>query len=169
MSDTELGQSLPARVTFRSATKDDDAFLRRVYACSREAEMRLVPWSEEQKETFLRMQFDAQIQHYQNHYSGATFQVVLCDGETVGRLFLAKIDKELRILDFGILTERRREGIGSLVINNLQRDVEGQSLALTMHIEPYNPSLSLFERLGFRKISEDAFNVLVEWRAPTIG
>ena len=49
-------------IGFRAVGEADADFLFKVYVCTREQEMNMVPWSEEQKEAFLRSQFLAQQQ-----------------------------------------------------------------------------------------------------------
>ncbi|GIK55728.1 MAG: hypothetical protein HND44_13225 [Chloroflexi bacterium] len=57
-------------ITFRSYTAADRPFIQAVYVTSREAEMAIVPWTEEEKTRFLEMQCQAQLQHYEAHYQG---------------------------------------------------------------------------------------------------
>jgi hypothetical protein len=67
-------------LTLRPIGPDDEAFLREVYAGTRADELALVDWGSEEKRAFLRMQFDAQRAHYEEHYAGASFDVVLVGG-----------------------------------------------------------------------------------------
>ena len=57
-------------VTLRCVRVDDEPFLRTLYASTRERELSIVPWPEEQKAAFLTMQFDAQHSYYRTHYPG---------------------------------------------------------------------------------------------------
>jgi hypothetical protein len=70
MSPTEV-------ITTRAIRPEDEPFLRRVYAGTREEELAVVPWSIDQKDAFLRMQFDAQHRYYQDQFPDASFDVVL--------------------------------------------------------------------------------------------
>ena len=47
-------------ITLRPIGPDDEAFLYRVYASTREEELAPLGWNEAQKTAFLRMQFTAQ-------------------------------------------------------------------------------------------------------------
>lgn len=47
-------------ITFRPITEQDLEFLCQLYGTTREAELALVPWNEEQKAMFVRQQFHAQ-------------------------------------------------------------------------------------------------------------
>ena len=67
-----------------------DMFLYEVYASTRQGELAVVPWDDAQKAAFLQMQFDAQHAHYQQHFAGAAFDIVLVDGQPAGRLYVAR-------------------------------------------------------------------------------
>ena len=75
-------------ISFRPITAQDIDFLFQLYASTRSIEMLMVPWSEEQKEAFLRHQFDAQHAHYQNFFPDAEFRIVVVDGKDAGRLYV---------------------------------------------------------------------------------
>ncbi len=53
-------------VTLRPIQPADQEFLYQVYASTRTEELAVTDWNEEQKQSFLRMQFNAQHRHYQN-------------------------------------------------------------------------------------------------------
>jgi acetyltransferase (GNAT) family protein len=69
----------------------------------------LVLWSDEQTEAFLRQQFDAQDAHYRT-YDNARSDVIEINGEPVGRLYVARWDDEIRIMDIALLPEHRGAG-----------------------------------------------------------
>ena len=50
------------QVTLRPVSAADDGFILQGYASKREQELAQVPWSAEQKEAFVRMQYVAQKQ-----------------------------------------------------------------------------------------------------------
>ena len=74
---------------------DDEAFLLEVYASTRAAEMALVPWSDEQRTAFVRMQFQAQDSHYRQRYPDADFKLILVDNNPVGRIFVFRDEQKL--------------------------------------------------------------------------
>jgi ribosomal protein S18 acetylase RimI-like enzyme len=152
-------------ITLRAASPDDAAFLFEVYASTRAEELALVPWSDEQRQEFLRTQFDAQHSYYHERFSDADYQVILVDEEAVGRLYVARDKKTVQILDIAVLPERRRAGVGTAVIQELLFEAGKSETAVQIFVETFNPSLGLFERLGFSRIAEEGFNLLLEWRA----
>ena len=70
-------QSAP--VALRAVASDDETFLLKVYASVRSDELSQVPWSEAQREAFIKMQFDAQQLHYRTHNPEATHDIILLD------------------------------------------------------------------------------------------
>ena len=127
--------------------------------------MARVPWDEAQKEAFLTMQFGSQQLHYRTHNPEATHDIILLDGSPAGRLYVARRARELRILDITLLPAFRNQGIGTPLIKELMTEAARAGKPLTIYVESFNPSLRLFERLGFKMIEEDGINRLMEWRA----
>jgi ribosomal protein S18 acetylase RimI-like enzyme len=132
----------------------DEQFLYRVYASTRTEELASVPWDEVQKDAFLRAQFEAQDRSYREHYSRASFDVVLVDGEPAGRLYLNRGDSEIRIVDIALLPEHRGKGVGSALLRDLLAEADARGKRVTIHVERMNPALRLYERLGF-SVAED--------------
>lgn len=151
--------------TLRAARQDDAAFLFEVYASTRVEELALVPWSDEQRQEFLRMQFDAQRSYYNERFPAADYQVILVEGEAVGRLYVARDLETIQILDIAVLPERRRAGVGTSLIQELMSEAGKSERTVQIYVEAFNPSLVLFERFGFSKVAEEGFNLLLEWRA----
>ncbi|HEV2915898.1 MAG TPA: GNAT family N-acetyltransferase [Pyrinomonadaceae bacterium] len=150
-------------ITFRPVGPDDEPFLLEVYASTRSDEMALVPWTDAQREAFVKMQFTAQRQHYLNYYSDADYLVILSDDRAVGRLYVARLEGRILIIDITFLPAERNMGRGTSIIKSLMDEAAAAAKPLQIHVEFYNPSLRLFERLGFRKVDESGPYLLMEW------
>ena len=155
-------------ITLRDVTPDDERFLREVYAGTRAYELAMVPWNEEQREVFLRTQFDAQHSHYHSQYPDAKFQLIVSDGEPVGRLYVLREVGAIRILDITVLPPYRNKGIGGALIRVLVDEAEKNKQVVTVWIEHFNPSQKLFQRFGFSVIGDDGYNYHFE-HAPQIS
>jgi ribosomal protein S18 acetylase RimI-like enzyme len=152
-------------VRLRPVEAADDAFLLELYASTRAHEMSLVPWGPEQKDAFVRMQFEGQKTHYAAQFPRANHGII-CRHETpVGRLYLDRGSEVLHILDITIAPAKRNAGIGSFVLGETLREAGQANKRVTIYVESFNPSLRLFERLGFRKAEETGFHFLMEWKA----
>ncbi len=149
-------------VTLQPIQPGDEEFLYRVYASTREAELALVDWDAAQKEAFLRMQFTAQHQYYQEHYAGAAFQLILVDGQPAGRLYVARWPDEIRIVDIALLPEYRSAGIGTALLKELLAEGARAGKPVSIHVERFNPALRLYERLGFTPVADKGVYLLLE-------
>ena len=158
----DTAQGITLRPVVLAADQD---FLLQVYASTRAHEMSLVPWTDAQKQAFVRQQFEAQLAHYAMQYPEANHGLIHKQGTPVGRLYLARGPEVLHILDITILPARRNTGIGSHVMGELLREAKQAKKRVTIYVESFNPSLRLFERLGFRKVEENGFQFLMEWKA----
>lgn len=156
--DTAAGLSL------RAIVAADDAFLRRLYASTREAELALVDWPLETKEAFLRMQFDAQDRHYRAVHVAASFDVVLWQGEPSGRLIVARGPSEIRVVDITLAPEARGRGLGTVLLRAILAEGQAQRLPVRLSVEPWSRAVGLYGRLGFAAVEEHGAHLLMEWR-----
>lgn len=159
---------LDAQVTLRPTGHDDRAFLLRVYASTREEELALTAWDEEQKRAFLDAQFAAQDSWYRERYAGATLDVILADGVPAGRFYVHRREREIRLMDITLLPEHRGRGIGSFLLDGLFAEAAAAGKTVTVHVEAYNPARRLYERLGFAQIGEHGVYHLMEWTPPAL-
>jgi ribosomal protein S18 acetylase RimI-like enzyme len=136
-------------ISLRPITDADMEFLLRLYGSTREDELKRVPWPEDVKAAFVRQQFSAQHAWWTEHYPGASFDLVLLEGEPVGRLYVDRWEREIRIVDVAILPEWRRRGIGERLIRGLFAEADAAGKQVSIHVEQYNPARGLYERLGF--------------------
>src|SRR5690242_17148899 len=111
--------SEPANVTLRPVRPDDHEFLVEVYGSTRAAELALVPWTIEQQQLFVRAQFAAQQDHYAGKYPAANHDIIMSADRAVGRLYVARLDHEIRIVDITVLPAEQNAGIGTYLIRQL--------------------------------------------------
>lgn len=153
--------ALPA-VTLRPVVAADEPLLLEIYASTRAEEMAIVPWTMEQQEQFVRMQFAAQQEHYKKLQPDANHNIILSNGRPVGRLYVARTKQNIEIMDITLLPQDRNSGIGSSLIKALMNEA-ATGRPLRIYVENFNPSLRLFERLGFKAVAEEGFHLLMEW------
>ena len=153
--------------TLRPITEEDQPFLRRVYASTRAEEMAVVPWTEEEKEEFLRFQFDAQHKYYMEQFPRAAFDLIVRDGEPVGRLYVDRRADEIRLIDIALLPEHRGAGLGGAIMRDILAEGAAAEKLVRIHVEQDNPAMRLYLRLGFEKIEEQGVYHLMEWKPDT--
>src|SRR5215211_5883167 len=113
-------------------------------------------------EAFLRRQFEAQDAHYREHYDGASFDVIEVDGEPAGRLYVARWEDEIRIMDIALLPEQRGAGIGTRLLRDLLDEGRRTGKRVSIHVEKHNRALRLYERLGFAPVADRGVYLLLE-------
>ena len=152
-------------IALRKETLVDGGFLLEVYGSTRQEEMKLVDWADDQKEAFLTMQFNAQHRYYLENYPGAEFQIVMWDRKPAGRLYVHKRENEIRIMDITLLPEYRNLGIGTKLLKDILEQGRQFRLPVTIHVERSNPALSLYQRLGFQLEEDKGVYLLLKWSA----
>lgn len=149
-------------VTLRPIGPYDEEFLYRAYTSTRREELTRTGWSEEQKDSFLRMQFDAQSSYYREHYAGAELSVILADGRPAGRLYVARWPREIRLMEVTLLPMFRGRGMGTRILEALISESEASGKPLSIHVERFNPALGLYERLGFEQKEDKGVYLLMQ-------
>jgi ribosomal protein S18 acetylase RimI-like enzyme len=149
-------------VSFRTAAASDRDFLSTVYASTRAEEMARVEWNEKQKAAFLEMQFSAQHCYYQENYTDTDFLIVLLDNRPIGRFYIARWPEEIRIVDLALLPKYRNAGIGTRLLTSVLEEAAAAGKPVRIHVEGFNPALSLYRRLGFVQIGEHGVYLLME-------
>jgi ribosomal protein S18 acetylase RimI-like enzyme len=162
MNDQNQTANASSPVTLRPVVAEDEPLLLEIYASTRAEEMAMVPWTREQQDAFVRMQFAAQQEHYKKIQPDANHDIIMLNGRFVGRLYVARTEDRIEIMDITVLPQERNAGIGSSLIRALMEEA-ASSRPLRIYVENFNPSLHLFERLGFKAIEEDGFMLLMEW------
>lgn len=150
-------------IELRTVAESDRDFLFSVYASTRADEMARVDWTTEQKEAFLRMQFNAQTQFYIENYPGAEFQVITWNDQPIGRLYIHRREAEIRIMDIALLPGYRNLGIGSALLQDILEQGLNFNLPVTIHVEQFNPAMRLYKRMGFRQKEDKGVYLLMEW------
>lgn len=158
-----------ADITLRPVGPNDYDFLVQVYGSTRAEELALAPWTAEQQQLFIRSQFAAQQEHYANKYPAASHDVIEVDGRPVGRLYVARLDHEIRIIDITLLPAERNAGIGSYLIKQLLDEAIRAQKITRIYVEEFNPSLRLFERLGFSPTEQHGIHLLLRFNPPGLN
>lgn len=157
------------KITFTPVSDDNIEVAVAAYGSTREFELAVVPWTAEQKTAFIKMQFNAQKLDYQTRFPQAEHSIIEVDGQPAGRLYMARLADSLRILDITILPQKRSAGIGTQIISGLMEEAKASDRAVRIYVESFNPSLQLFERLGFAPAEERGVHLLMEWKSPQAG
>jgi GNAT superfamily N-acetyltransferase len=146
--------SLPQGIELRATTSEDRGLLLALYGSTRVDELSVVSWGDAEKTAFVTMQFEAQDASYRQSYPDGQFLIVVVEGEPIGRLYLARLEEEVRLVDLTLLPAQRGRGIGSALMAWLVAQTDHDGLPLTLHVEPWNPARRLYDRLGFQSLEQ---------------
>ncbi len=149
-------------ITTRAVAAGDEPFLLMLYASTRAQELARVPWSDEQKDAFVLMQFRAQAQFYAESFPDAAFAVVECDGEPAGRLYVDRREGEIRVIDITIDPAHRGRGIGTSLMAGVLAEGDRTGRRVTVHVERENDALRWYRRLGFTHVRERGYYDFLE-------
>ena len=158
-------QARKAGLSFRPVMPSDIDFLSQVYRSTREEELAQTGWDKARIDAFLEMQFQAQHQHYQQHYQNADWLIIQSNAKDVGRFYIEELASEYRVIDIALLPEARGHGMGHAILSDTIELASSKGRAVGIHVEKTNPAISLYRRLGFTKTEDKGVYDLMHWRA----
>lgn len=155
-------------ITLRPISDADLPFLGRLYASTRQQELAVTGWPQEQIDSFLAQQFGAQHKYYSENFRAASFDLVLDpeSGQPIGRLYLDRREDEFRIVDIALLPAWCGRGIGEGILRGILSEAGAAGKSVRIHVEANNPAMSLYQRLGFHHVADNGVYYLMEWSAP---
>ncbi|MBV8545548.1 MAG: GNAT family N-acetyltransferase [Acidobacteria bacterium] len=155
----------PDSIQLRPKRDDDRSFLAMLYASTRQQEMDMIDWTDEQKRAFLQWQFDAQTAHYDQQYGGADFLIIEQKGVPIGRLYVDRREDEIEVIDIALLPECRGGGLGSRLLQEVLGEAEQSGRRVMIYVENFNPARRLYDRLGFQHVDTNGVYHIMKWPA----
>lgn len=153
----DFSELLDSGIKLERRNQAHDEFLFGLYSETRQDEMKLLSWNPEQTNIFLLHQFQAQHSHYFSKFPNGEFLVIMLHDVPIGRLYLAELDDEIRIIDITIIDKFRGRSIGSRLIREILKNAESKNKPVRIYLEMTNRSLKLFSRLGFAMKVDEGF------------
>lgn len=154
-----------ADVSIHPAGIEDRPFLFRVYASGRRDELQSLGWDDDAIQGFLRAQFNHEERDWSLHRPGAHCMVVLRDHLPVGRLYLARSEHEIRVMDLTLLPEHRGRGIATRLLAALLDEAAASRRTVRMNVARSSPMVEICRRLGFLPAATRGGQWLMEWTA----
>lgn len=152
--DTPLSGKAP-NFTLRDAEESDYWFAKTLYIQTmKPLLMKLDAWDE----TDMTNKFDC-------YYKLAEVQVIVVDGRDVGWLQISQAEQELELAQIHIEQEFCSQGIGSQLIRKLMKEAREKGKSVCLSVVRGNRALSLYRRLRFSIIDEDANKLHMRWES----
>ena len=153
-------------IELRPVEEKDEIFIETVYRSTREEELSFTNWGEPQKQAFISMQSKAQLAEYKTNYPGASFQIIIYKKKNAGRFYTWENENEIRLIDIALLPQYRSKGIGTFLLGELIKKSNRVQKKISLHVDPVNPALQFYLRLGFVHIKNNGRYYFME-RNPT--
>jgi ribosomal protein S18 acetylase RimI-like enzyme len=155
-------------LSLRPALTADEPFLYVLYASTRAAELAAWGWDEAQQKLFLDLQFRGQQQHYAA-YPNTTHWIIEEQSDAtarpIGRLLIARLSDEIRLVDIALLPDFRNRGLGAELVQSLQAEAGHDAKAIRLHVAADSPARNFYTKLGFQLIEDRGSHWFMEWCA----
>jgi len=145
-------------VRLRPVSDADDRLLDELFASTRAAELAGLP--EEMRGSFVTMQRSAQERGWAAAFPHLRRSIVVVEGHEAGRLYVDAGD-DVTVVDITLLPVLRGRGVGSRLLAGVVADAETRGSSVVLSVEPGNPAVRLYERLGFTACGGDETRVVM--------
>lgn len=152
--DIPLSGKVP-NFTLRDAEESDYWFAKKLYIQTmKPLLMKLDAWDETDM-----------INKFHGYYKLAGVQVIVIDGRDVGWLQIYETEQELELAQIHIEQEFCSQGIGSQLIRELMKEAQKKGKLVSLSVVRGNRALSLYQRLRFSIVDEDANKLHMRWES----
>ena len=146
-------------VTLRPELPSDELFLRNLILDTIAAELGASAWPEPLRTQLLGMQYAGR-----RHVGNSAGFIVEANGVSAGWAALASTDSEVRLVEIMVLAELRGQGIGAVVIRQIQASARESGKPVRLNVNVTNAgAIRLYERLGFRQIESNQVQHTMEF------
>lgn len=149
-------------IALRPVEKKDDSFIESVYRSTREDELKLTNWPEQQKQAFVHMQLMMQLSEFKEKYPGAFYQIVMYKKKPAGRFYIRESENEILLMEISLLPQFRNKGIGTYLIEEAIKKSVALNKKVSLHVKQGNPAFNLYRRLGFVHIKMNGNHFYME-------
>lgn len=161
-------QSEAPSIQLRPAASGDKDFLLQLYLATQPIETASWNMDATAREQLLRMQFRGRAQTYTAQYPGAEDWILCLSEEAdtemrVGRHLVLRQQDSILGIDLAVLPGYQGQGIGSRALREIQRQCAADGLSFRLQVLHTNPARRLYDRLGFRIVSQDLLYAQMEW------
>lgn len=116
-----------------------------------------------QAEMFINIQHNAQQQGYRLSYPAAENNIILHDGQPIGRMLIDRSEEAIHLVDIAILPDYRNHGVGAELIGGLLAEGATRGREVVLSVFHTNPAIHLYDRLGFSKVDEESLYWKMRW------
>lgn len=160
----DVTDQLENRIELRPVVlPDDEPFLQKLYASTRDDLTRFIT-DEALLHQLLQMQYQAQRAGMAAEFPAAVDQIIMLDGESVGRLMLDHRRDSIHGVDIAVMNRERNRGVGTEVLSRVFEHCANKGVYFTLNVAKNNPAMRLYERLGCRFEEDNGTHFLMTYR-----
>ena len=142
----------------------DEAFLLHLCGTTRARELDATNLTPDERDAFVRQQFQAQTTYYGRHYPDANVDLILHNGTPIGRISVDRRPGEIRLMDIALLPGWQNQGLGGRLTRALLEEARASARKVTLHVEVNNPDARRFyQRLGFLVVEDIQTHLFMSW------
>ena len=157
--------TLAEPLALRVVGPDDQVFLDALYASSR-ADLLPIGTDAGFVDQLIRMQQRIQTMGFAQNYPDAQHWIVLKHDKAIGRLVVDASSTDVRLVDIVMLPEAQGGGVGTALMQAVQRFARERSLGMSLAVLTSNThARNLYARCGFVVHRSDALFEHMLWRA----
>jgi GNAT superfamily N-acetyltransferase len=149
-----------------AAGPSEEAFSYLLFACTRAADMALMPVSQQDKEFLLQVQFRSMNETYRRSFPNARYDIIELDRWPIGRI-VSEVQLDcIYFIDFALLPQAQGLGIGTIVLAAALE--EARQLGLPARLRSFSHNWAaqrLYDQLGLTVVAEEPLQLVLEWRA----
>jgi ribosomal protein S18 acetylase RimI-like enzyme len=142
---------------------EDQAFRFRLFCDSRPPEWDMVQIAPALREQLMQHQFRAQTASYRAQFPNARFDIIECEGESIGRIVVDRPGGSIRIVDQAIVPTMRNRTVATTIMCALLGEATRAGVPVRLKVASNNgAAMRLYLRLGFVATGSDATYVDME-------
>jgi ribosomal protein S18 acetylase RimI-like enzyme len=157
-------EKITDEIFLRPVRNDEEDFWREVFCDSVSDHFSSLEMTENDLDNLLEMQFQAQNLDYRTNYPNASNDVILFNETKAGRVIHSTEHGDLHLIDLAVLSEFRNLGIGTKILKWLFGKSLRTRLPIRFYVEKMNPAFRLYEKLGFKVVTDVTSHFQMEWR-----
>ena len=92
--------------------------------------------------------------HTEEAISSGSYSVIELDGDEIGALAVERHDTHIQLTQLYVLPAHQNRGIGTHLVRQLIAEAQDARKPLRLRVLSVNPARKLYERLGFRVVSQ---------------
>lgn len=121
-----------------------------------------------QHDDIVRQQFDLEAYHYKQLFPNAQYYFICLGDSVVGRVYVSIENQQMRILDIGILSNYRRQGIARSVLTHILSESSQNVESISLQVSWFSQeAFNLYQSLGFECVQSTGIGYEMKYKTKT--